>query len=70
MIKLFGYQSDSDDVCELEQAEYLLNFDGGIIMVDGRKVHSYDELVQLASQDDYKNKEFIEVNLVLPFLGG
>ena len=68
MVKIFGNQSD--DVCELEQANYLWNFDGGIILVEGRKVHSHDDLVQLATQDNYKNKEFIEVNLILPFLGG
>jgi hypothetical protein len=54
----------------LEQAEYLLNFDRGIILVEGQRVYSYDELVQLASQDKYKNKEFIEVVGILPISGG
>jgi hypothetical protein len=60
----------AEDVCELEQAKYLLNFDRGIILVEGQRVYSYDELVQLASQDKYKNKEFIEVVGILPISGG
>ena len=63
-IKLpLGYPSE--DVCDLEQAKYRLNFDAGIFLVEGQRVHSYDELVQLATQDKYKNKEFLEIELLL-----
>jgi hypothetical protein len=54
----------AEDVCELEQAKYLLNFDRGIILVEGQRVYSYDE------QEKYKNKEFIEVVGILPISGG
>jgi hypothetical protein len=68
-IKLpFGDQSE--DVCELEQAKYCLNFDEGVFLVEGQTVHSYDELVQLATQDNYKNKEFLEVELLQVIEGG
>jgi hypothetical protein len=68
IIKTFG--SAGEDVCELEQARYLLDFDGRIVQVDGQAVHSYDELVQLAAQDKYKDKEFIEVVLLPTVVGG
>jgi hypothetical protein len=60
----------SEDVCELEQAKYRLNFDDGVLMVEGQTVHSYDELVQLATQDNYKNKDFLEVVLLQVIEGG
>jgi hypothetical protein len=60
----------SEDVCELEQARYRLNFDDGIIMVEGQTVHSYDELAGLAARDNYKDKEFIEVVLLQVIEGG
>ena len=31
---------------------------------------SYEELVQLASQDDYQDKEFLEVELLLTSIVG
>jgi hypothetical protein len=57
-------------VIELEQARYYLNFDSGIILVEGQKVCSYDELVQLAKRENYKNKETIEVILLPLVVGG
>jgi len=60
----------SEDVCELEQAKHLLNFDNGVIMVDGKTVYTYDELVDLATQDNYKNKEYLEVVLLQVIEGG
>ena len=67
-IKLPGYSIE--EVCELEEAKDRLNFGGGIIMVEGQMVHTYDELVIIVTQDSCKDKEFIEVKLVLPFSGG
>jgi hypothetical protein len=60
----------NEEICELEQAKDSLNFDAVIFLVEGQRVHSYDKLVQLATQDNYKNKEFIEVELLPLFEGG
>jgi hypothetical protein len=63
-IKLpLGYPSE--DAFELEQARDRLNFNDGIFLVEGQRIHSYDELVQLATQDKYRNKEFLELELLL-----
>ncbi len=67
IIKPFG--SLNEDICDLEEAKNRLNFDVGIILIEGQIMHSYDELVQLAYQDTYKNKEYIEV-VVLPTITG
>jgi hypothetical protein len=66
IIKPFGYSNSN--VCELEQAKHL-NFKE-MVLVEGRRVKSFDELVQLVSQDGYKSKEFIEVVLLRAIEGG
>jgi PDZ domain-containing secreted protein len=58
-----------EEVFELEEAKDILNFDEGIIMVEGQTVHSYDDFVQLITQQKYKNLEFIEI-VVLPIIVG
>jgi hypothetical protein len=57
-----------EDICELVQAKSRLNFDGGVILAEGRRVRSYEELVRLATQD-YSEKEFIDV-VLLPLIAG
>ena len=46
----------------LENARYSL-FSGTrvVVTVEGQIVSSYDELVKLVSQDEYKGKKFLEV---------
>jgi hypothetical protein len=56
-------------VCELEQARDRLNFKSAMILVDGKRVRSYDELAQLATQTSYENKEFVEV-VLMPLMAG
>ncbi|HSW56845.1 MAG TPA: hypothetical protein VLH15_00420 [Dehalococcoidales bacterium] len=53
----------------MAQARSLLNFELRIILVDGQRVHSYDELVRLATSDKYRNREIIEV-IILPAVAG
>jgi hypothetical protein len=68
VIKPFG--NPSEYVCDLEEAKNYLNFDGGVILIEGRMIHSYEEFVQVASQDKYKNRETIEVALLPTITGG
>jgi len=55
----------SDEVRNLDQAKDL-PFSDVLIFAEGSRVNSYEELVQLATQDNYKGREFIEV-VILPF---
>ena len=60
---LFG-SGNEPDICDLEQAKN--RFDYGsetIVLVEGQVVNSHEELIELASQDQYKDKEFLEVVL-------
>lgn len=47
-----------------------MNFERGMILLDGQRVKSYDELVRLVAQDKYQDKEFIEVDAILFISGG
>ena len=55
-----------------EQARYRFIYGGDVmVMVEGSLVRSYEELVQIASQEDYRDREFLNVELLPMFvLGG
>ena len=67
MLKPLGYSNGT--LCDLEQAKNL-NYNGAMVLIDGKRIHSYDELIQLATQDTYKNREFIDVVLLSTVEGG
>ena len=62
--KDFGYPFE--EIRDFEQAQYFLFSYGtsAIVVVEDQVVNSYEELVQLAAQDCYKDKEFLEVLLL------
>ena len=59
-IKLPG-NNGKEYIFTLEEARNIIKFDEAIFMVEGQGVHSYDALVNIASQDRYKDREYIEV---------
>jgi hypothetical protein len=60
----------SEYIFELEQVRQYLNFNEGVFMADGQGIQSFDELMYIASQDKYKDKEFIVVEWLLIIGGG
>jgi hypothetical protein len=60
----------SEYICDLEQAKQYLNFNEGVFLVEGQGVQSYDELSHIATQEKYKNKEFLEVEWLQVIGGG
>jgi hypothetical protein len=57
-------------IYELEQARDFLNFREGVFVIDGQGVQSYDDLVRIATQDKYKDKEIIDIVLLHLIDGG
>ena len=60
-------------IMELEQArDFFYGSEDGypLVVMEGQAVNSYKELIQLASQDSYRNKEFLKVELRSVVLGG
>ena len=57
---------------QVAQAKYRFSYGGDVlVMVEGNLVRSYEELVQLASQDEYRDRELLEVELLpMAVVGG
>ena len=68
--KPFGYPFE--EIRDFEQGQYFLFSygDSAIVLVGGQMINSYEELLQLATRDCYKNKEFLEVMLLPAAIGG
>jgi len=60
-----------EEIHDFEQAKYFLFGYGPntFVIVEGRVINSYQELIQLATQDYCKDKEFLEV-ILEPAIGG
>ena len=68
--KPFGYPFE--EIRDFEQAKYFLFSygDNAMVIAEGQVVTSYEELLQLASQEKYKDKESFEVLLLPAVVGG
>ena len=71
-LKIISTLRYNEEICDLEQAKDILFRPSGIlthVVIEGQLIQSYENLVQLASQDQYKDKEFLEVR-ELPIMPG
>ena len=60
----------SQEVIDFDQApHFLFNYDV-IVAVEGEVIHSYADLVQLASQDRFKDRDFLDVQMETVVAGG
>ena len=65
------YGDPSEVICEVEEAKYRFNnVTEGFLVIEGRIVTSYEQLVQLASQAEYKHSEFLEGEIIRFVAGG
>lgn len=70
-VKTWPYGYLKEEIRDFEQAKEFLNFDSTLLVtVEGQVLVYYDELVRLAAQDDYKDKEFLKVEIVPLMAGG
>ncbi len=60
----------SEEMIDFEQAPYFLfNYDV-IVAVEGEVIRTYEELVQMASRDRFKDRDFLEVQMETVIAGG
>jgi hypothetical protein len=61
-----------EEMRDFKEAQYFLFSYGAdaMIVVEGQVINSYEEFVQLAAQDCYKDREFLEVVLLPTLIGG
>lgn len=64
-------QNEEPEICSLEEAGYRFNWgrEPFLIVVEGQFINSYDDLLELARQDRFKGKLFLEVE-IQPLLAG
>ncbi len=58
---------------DFEKAKYSLPFGPPYslsVIFDGQAINSYDEFVQLATDKHHRDKEFLEVAVIVPVGGG
>jgi len=62
---------EREELCDLKQAKYLIDFDDDetICLVQGQIARSYEEFLQLASNDLHSGKELLEV-ILQPIIAG
>lgn len=59
----------TEEIRRFEEAKTLLANWGVLFVAEGQVISSYEELVELADRNPYKNKESLEVMLI-PFIEG
>ena len=60
----------SEEMIDFEQApHFLFNYDV-IVAVEGEVIRTYEELVQLATRDRFKGRDFLEVQMETVIAGG
>ena len=67
-INVFGQAGE--DICELDQAGYLFGVADKMIVIDGQRINSYDELLRLAGRKEYRDRQHIQVDLLHTIAGG
>jgi len=67
---LIGYERT--ELYGLEEGKYRIPFDDDetICLLEGQVINSYEELLQLANQELYKEKETLEITLFPVIAGG
>ncbi|MFC1983706.1 hypothetical protein ACFLVO_01650 [Chloroflexota bacterium] len=61
----------AEEIRDFKQGKYLpFNTEGMWIVVEDQVINSYEDLVQLAAENRYKDKEFLEVSFLYIVVGG
>ena len=68
-VKGLGWDA-AKETCDFDQAKFFPYQRDLVIVVEQNVVRSYDDLIKLASQDPYKDKEFLEVQFLPVIVGG
>ncbi|MFO7773974.1 MAG: hypothetical protein R6V59_08620 [Dehalococcoidia bacterium] len=64
-----------ETICDFEQAKDTIfgsssNRTWSVALAEGQAINSYQELVQLASQEEHKDKELFSIALIVSVIGG
>ena len=64
--------AEEEITCDFEQARDIVFGDSpaALIFAEGEMINSYEELTRLAAQDQHKDKEILNVTLLMKEIGG
>ncbi|MDH5695983.1 MAG: hypothetical protein OEZ00_05190 [Dehalococcoidia bacterium] len=64
--------AEEKTTCDFEQAKDIVfgNSPAILVFAEGEMINSYEELVQLAAQDQHKDKEVLNVTLLISDTSG
>jgi hypothetical protein len=65
-------QTVAGEICTLEQIAYRFHWGNEpfLIVVEGEAISTYEQLKELAQQDRFKDKEYLEVEVKNILVGG
>ncbi|MFC2007239.1 hypothetical protein ACFLVB_01390 [Chloroflexota bacterium] len=63
-------RNEPEEIRDLEQGKELPFCEHLIIVVENHPINSYEELVQLATRENYRDKEFLVVKIFDIIYGG
>ena len=63
---------EEEMTCEFEQAKEVIfgNQTWILAFAEGEMINSYDDLVKLATREEHKDKEVLNITLLVPGIGG
>jgi hypothetical protein len=68
IIKVFG--DSGEDIYDLQDAGKYLNFTEQVVAMNGKRISSLEEFLQIVAQPEYRDREYIEVTLISAIDGG
>jgi hypothetical protein len=70
-LRLRAFSDKEERIVNIEEFKDWDYFDPhALVFVENQLVHNYNELIELASSDDYKHKEILDVYFMITITGG
>jgi hypothetical protein len=69
-IKKQAWQSGEEEIQDFEQARKFPFDTDFVVVAEGQQINSYEDLLKMAGQEKFKNKEFLEVIFIPMIVGG
>jgi|YelNatPaOPRAMG01_1025707.scaffolds.fasta_scaffold391698_1 hypothetical protein len=65
------HQQEAQEICTIEDAQYRFNWghEPFLIIVEGKSISSFDELIELTKQEHFEGRDFLNVE-IQPLLAG
>ncbi|MBI2934027.1 MAG: hypothetical protein HYY29_00490 [Chloroflexi bacterium] len=70
-LRVFSYEDKAGRLADIEEARSWDYYDPGtLVVIEHQLVRSYNELLEIASRPDTRDREFLDVHLMVTLTGG